>query len=74
MTARSSSLGQRVNSALGRTVTALLFERGLPVHAIVRREVDRAAASQADGAVVVVVGDRLELADFDQVVSGYRRV
>jgi NAD(P)H dehydrogenase (quinone) len=38
--------------AVGRTVTGLLLERGLPVRAMVRREDDRAAA------LVVVPADR----------------
>src|SRR5437588_12977945 len=45
--------------AVGRTVTRLLLERGLPVRAMVRREDDRAAALRAAGAEVVV-GDLLE--------------
>ena len=45
--------------AVGRTVTGLLLERGLPVRALVRREDDRAAALRAAGAEVVV-GDLLE--------------
>src|SRR5262249_12315356 len=48
--------------AVGRTVTGLLLERGLPVRALVRREDDRAAALRAAGAEVVV-GDLLEPAD-----------
>jgi NADPH:quinone reductase-like Zn-dependent oxidoreductase len=48
--------------AVGRTVTGLLLERGLPVRAMVRREDDRAAALRAAGAEVVV-GDLLEPAD-----------
>src|SRR5205809_1271092 len=59
--------------AVGRTVTGLLLERGLPVHAMVRREDDRAAALRAAGAEVVV-GDLLEPADVSRVVSGCRRV
>src|SRR5215510_9826314 len=70
--------------AVGRTVTgllrerglpvrALLRERGLPVRALVRREDDRAAALRAAGAEVVV-GDLLEPADVSRVVSGCRRV
>ena len=47
--------------AVGRTVTGLLLERGLPVRAMVRREDDRAAL-RAAGAEVVV-GDLLEPAD-----------
>ena len=59
--------------AVGRTVTGLLLERGLPVRAMVRREDDRAAALRAAGAEVVV-GDLLEPADVVRVVSGCRRV
>jgi uncharacterized protein YbjT (DUF2867 family) len=56
--------------AVGRTVTGLLLDRGLPVRALVRREADRAAALRAAGAEVVV-GDLLEPAE---VVSGCRRI
>ncbi len=59
--------------AVGRTVTGLLLDRGLPVRAMVRREDDRAAALRATGAEVVV-GDLLEPADVYRVVSGCRRV
>src|SRR2546422_344895 len=59
--------------AVGRTVTGLLLERGLPVRAMVRREDDRAAALRAAGAEVVV-GDLLEPADVARVVRGCRRV
>ena len=59
--------------AVGRTVTSLLLERGLPVRAMVRRDDDRAAALRAAGAEVVV-GDLLEPADVHRVVSGCRRV
>src|SRR2546425_9068489 len=59
--------------AVGRTVTGLLLDRGLPVRAMVRREDDRAAALRAAGAEVVV-GDLLEPADGSRVVSGCRRV
>src|SRR6266480_830073 len=59
--------------AVGRTVTGLLLERGLPVRALVRREDDRAAALRTAGAEVVV-GDLLEPADVYRVVSGCRRV
>src|SRR6516165_3998034 len=59
--------------AVGRTVTSLLLERGLPVRAMVRREDDRAAALRAAGAEVVV-GDLLEPADVYRVVRGCRRV
>jgi NAD(P)H dehydrogenase (quinone) len=58
---------------VGRTVTGLLLERGLPVRAMVHREDDRAAALRAAGAEVVV-GDLLEPADVFRVVSGCRRV
>src|SRR5437868_14049838 len=59
--------------AVGRTVTRLLLDRGLPVRAMVRREDDRAAALRAAGAEVVV-GDLLEPADVYRVVTGCRRV
>ena len=59
--------------AVGRTVTNLLLDRGLPVRALVRREDDRAAALRAAGAEVVL-GDLLEPADVFRVVSGCRRV
>jgi uncharacterized protein YbjT (DUF2867 family) len=59
--------------AVGRSVTGLLLDRGLPVRAMVRREDDRAAALRAAGAEVVV-GDLLEPADVHRVVSGCRRV
>src|SRR5215216_2536797 len=59
--------------AVGRTVTGLLLDRGLPVRAMVRREDDRAAALRAAGAEVVV-GDLLEPADVLRVVRGCRRV
>src|SRR2546427_13308551 len=58
--------------AVGRTVTELLLDRGLPVHAMVRREDDRAAALRAAGREVVV-GDLLEPADVCLVVSRCRR-
>src|SRR4051794_38605026 len=54
--------------AVGRTVTGLLLERGLPVRAMVRREDERSAALRAAGAEVVV-GDLLEPADVYRVVS-----
>ena len=59
--------------AVGRTVTELLLDRGLPVRAMVRREDGRAAALRAAGAEVVV-GNLLEPADVYRVVSGCRRV
>jgi len=58
---------------VGRTVTGLLLDRGLPVRAMVRREDDRAAALRAAGADVVM-GDLLEPADVYRVMSGCRRV
>jgi uncharacterized protein YbjT (DUF2867 family) len=59
--------------AVGRTVTGLLLERGLPVRALVRSEDDRAKALRAAGAEVVV-GDLLEPADVYRAASGCRRV
>src|SRR5499427_5188887 len=59
--------------AVGRTVTGLLLERGLPVRAMVHRDDDRAAALRAAGAEVVV-GDLLEPADVYRIVSGCPRV
>jgi uncharacterized protein YbjT (DUF2867 family) len=59
--------------AVGRTVTGLLLERGVPVRAMVRREDDRAAALRTAGAEVVI-GDLLEPADVYRVVHGCRRV
>lgn len=59
--------------AVGRTVTGLLLDRGLPVRAMVRREDDRAAALRAAGAEVVV-GDLLEPADVYRVVKGCQSV
>jgi len=61
------------SGAVGRTVTRLLLERGLPVRAMVHREDDRAAALRAAGAEVVV-GDLLEPGDVYRIVSGCRRV
>ena len=59
--------------AVGRTVTGLLLDRGLPVRAMVRREDDRAAALRAAGAEVVL-GDLLEPADVYRVMKGCRCV
>jgi uncharacterized protein YbjT (DUF2867 family) len=59
--------------AVGRTVTGLLLDRGLPVRAMVRREDDRSAALRAAGAEVVV-GDLLEPADVHRVVNGCRHI
>lgn len=58
---------------VGRAVTGLLLDRGLPVRALVRREDDRSAALRAAGAEVVV-GDLLEPADVYRAVRGTRRV
>src|ERR1700687_410795 len=59
--------------SVGRTVAGLLFDRGLPVRAMVRREDERAASLRAAGAQVVV-GDLLEPGDVYRVVSGCSRV
>jgi uncharacterized protein YbjT (DUF2867 family) len=59
--------------ALGRTVTGLLYDRRLPVRAMVRREDDPAVALRAAGAEAVV-GDLLGPADVYRVVSSCRRV
>src|SRR5215471_4075099 len=59
--------------AVGRTVTSLLLDRGLPVRAMVHREDERSATLRAAGAEVVV-GDLLEPADVLRVVSGCRRL
>ena len=67
----TGAAGQR--GAVGRTVTGLLLERGLPVRAMVRREDDRAAAWRTAGAEVVI-GDLMEPADVHRVVRGCRRV
>ena len=59
--------------AVGRNVTGLLLEQGLPVRALVRREDERAAELRTSGAEVVV-GNLLEPADVYRAVSGSRRV
>jgi uncharacterized protein YbjT (DUF2867 family) len=59
--------------AIGRTVTGLLLEHGLPVRAMVRREDERAEALRAAGAELVV-GDLLEPADVLRAVTGTRRI
>ena len=59
--------------AVGRTVTCLLLDLGLPVRAMVRREDDRAAALRAAGADVVV-GDLLEPDEVYRIVQGCGRV
>jgi uncharacterized protein YbjT (DUF2867 family) len=58
---------------VGRTVTDLLLERGLPVRALVLHDDDRAAALRAAGAEVVVA-DLLEPADVYRAVIGCPRV
>jgi uncharacterized protein YbjT (DUF2867 family) len=58
---------------VGRMVTSLLLERGLPVRAMVRRADDRSAALRDAGAEVVV-GDLLEPGDVYRAVSGCSRV
>jgi uncharacterized protein YbjT (DUF2867 family) len=59
--------------AVGRTVTGLLLERGLPVRAMVRHDDERAAALRAAGAEVAV-GDLLHPDDVYRIVQGCRRV
>ncbi len=59
--------------AVGRTVTSLLLQAGLPVRALVRREDDRSVALRAAGAEIAV-GDLLEPTDVYRVVHGCRRV
>ena len=59
--------------AVGRTVTSLLLDGGIPVRAMVRREDERAASLRTAGAEVVV-GDLLEPADVYRVVKGCQRV
>lgn len=59
--------------AVGRLVTHLILDRGLPVRAMVHRDDERAAALRGAGAEVVV-GDLLEPADVYRVVSDCRRV
>jgi len=59
--------------AVGRTVTSLLLQAGLPVRALVHREDERSAPLRAAGAEVVV-GDLLEPADVYRAVRGCRRV
>ncbi len=49
MTGAAGQLG-----AVGRTLVGLLFNRGLPARAMVRRKDDRAAALRAAGAAVVI--------------------
>src|SRR4051812_43133692 len=58
---------------VGRAVTHLLLDRGLPVRALVRREDERAAALRSAGAEVVV-GDLLDPADVVRAVEGTRRI
>src|SRR5262245_7959958 len=58
---------------VGRRVTELLLERGLPVRAMVHRDDERAAALRAAGAEVVT-GDLLNPADIYRAANGCRRV
>ena len=44
--------------AVGRSVTGLLLNRGLPVRAMVRREDDRAAALRAAVQLVLLAGSQ----------------
>jgi NAD(P)H dehydrogenase (quinone) len=53
---------------VGRTVTSLLLERGLPVRAMVRSADNRSAALRAAGAEVIV-GDLLEPGDVYRAVN-----
>jgi uncharacterized protein YbjT (DUF2867 family) len=59
--------------AIGRTVTQLLLEAGLPVRAMVRREDERAEALRAMGAEVVV-GDLLDLNAMHRAIEGCSRL
>ena len=59
--------------AVGKSVTGLLLDRGLPVRAMVRRDDQRAAALRDAGAEVVV-GDLLEPADVYRVLRGCQSV
>lgn len=59
--------------AIGRTLTKLLRERGLPVRALVRREDERADALRAMGAEVVQ-GDLLDLQAMHRAIEGCRRL
>ena len=54
---------------VGRTVTELLVERGMPVRAMVRREDERSRALRDMGAEVVV-GDLLELDAMHRAMAG----
>src|SRR5215212_530662 len=58
---------------VGGTVVEILRKRGLPVRALVRRDDERAAASRATGAEVVVA-DLTRPADVLRALEGSRRV
>lgn len=59
--------------AIGRSVTAMLIEKGNKVRALVRREDDRAAALRTLGADVVF-GDLTDLASMHRAIEGCDRV
>ena len=59
--------------SVGRMVTGLLLDRGVPVRAMVRRDDERAASLRAAGAQVVV-GDLLDPGDVYRAISGCCRI
>ncbi|HEY0505884.1 MAG TPA: NmrA family NAD(P)-binding protein [Lysobacter sp.] len=59
--------------AIGRTLTALLIEKGHPVRALVRREDERAQALRDLGAQVVQ-GDLTDLASMHRAIEGTSRI
>jgi uncharacterized protein YbjT (DUF2867 family) len=58
---------------IGRTLTQLLIERGLPVRALVRREDERAQALRALGAEVMQ-GDLTDLTAMHRAIEGCGRI
>jgi NAD(P)H dehydrogenase (quinone) len=58
---------------VGRSIVAMLRQRGVPVRALVHREDQRADALRATGAEVVV-GDLTSGADVDRALAGCRRI
>ncbi len=58
---------------IGRTLTQLLRERGLPVRALVRREDERAQALREMGADVIQ-GDLLDLSAMHRAIEGCERI
>jgi uncharacterized protein YbjT (DUF2867 family) len=58
---------------IGRTVTELLLDAGLPVRALVRREDERAGALRALGAEVVAA-DLTDLLAMHRAIEGCRRI